>query len=114
MTTFCGDCEYLNRHDEYNEWLSGDTKFKCNLISEYKITRVFIMDNKYVNYANMSWYKMIICTLLTALFIYVVCSIIDYIRKKIFELIKIHKLSEKVVEIIKNVYIKSGKIINKI
>lgn len=36
MTTFCGDCDYLNRHDEYKDWFSGETKFKCKLTNEYK------------------------------------------------------------------------------
>lgn len=33
---FCCDCEELNRKDEYKEWFSSETKYKCKTCWEYK------------------------------------------------------------------------------
>ena len=33
---YCCDCEYLDRKDEYTNWFSGDTKYKCKKCWEYK------------------------------------------------------------------------------
>lgn len=32
----CCDCEYLNRNDEYKDWFSGKTKYKCKECWQYK------------------------------------------------------------------------------
>lgn len=33
---YCCDCEHLNRKDEYKDWFSGDTKYRCKACWQYK------------------------------------------------------------------------------
>lgn len=83
----------------------ASTSFGVYLISEQPFIRQIFISNKFVEYANMPWYLMIASIILTAIVIYIICSIIDYIRKYLFNLLHIRKLSEKIKDIIKKVLI---------
>lgn len=84
----------------------ASVSFGVYLISEQKFIRsLLFMTDKFSKYANMPWYLMIGSTIFTAVIIYLICSVIDYIRKWLFNLLHIRKLSEKIKDIIKKVLI---------
>ena len=59
-----------------------------------------VMKNRFVAFAEYNPFVMIILILVTAVGIFVLCSLIDYIRIKIFNLLKIKELSAKIEGII--------------
>ncbi len=82
----------------------ASVSFGVYLISEHNIIRTLFITNKFKEYANMPWYLMIIYTLLTAVVIYIICSLIDYIRKIIFKMLNVKDISSKIKQKIKKLY----------
>ena len=99
--------------------LNIKSKF-INKLSSATLGVYFIHDNKYVREKIYKWigidqpvissYKYVLYALLTALLIYITCSIIELIRQLIFKVISKLKISRKIREsyynYIKNIYIK--------
>lgn len=56
----------------------------------YKMTNLFSL------YSSFPIFKLIFSVLLTAMFIYISCSIIDFIRNKLFQLLRIRSLTKKI------------------
>lgn len=52
------------------------------------------LDNRFVNYASVNPKWFVAYVIFTAVIIYLVCSVIDYVRKYIFVLFKIKQISE--------------------
>lgn len=76
--------------------------FSVYLISENVYVRNAFITNKFIKFTYVPWYLMLIYVLLSSLSIYIVCSLIDYLRKLLFSLLHIRSLSEKTVNFIKN------------
>lgn len=76
------------------------SSFGVYLISEQPFMRKIFITNKFIEFANMPWYLMIISIILTAVVIYLICSIIEYIRKGLFNILHIKELSIKIKKLI--------------
>ena len=77
------------------------TSFSVYLISEQHLIRELFISNKFGKYANMPWYLMIGSIILTAIIIYLICFIIESIRKRLFRILHIKELSVRIKDLIK-------------
>lgn len=78
----------------------ASVSFGVYLISEYPaFVNCFIKD-KFINFASMPWYKMIVYVLGIALLVYIICTLIDYCRKYLFKLLHIRQLSNRISDFI--------------
>lgn len=79
--------------------------FSVYLISEQHLIRELFISNKFGEYANMPWYLMIGSIILTAIIIYLICFIIESIRKRLFRILHIKELSVRIKDLIKKIII---------
>lgn len=56
------------------------------------------MKNRFVSYTELNPFLMVLAVLGTAVGIFALCSLIDYLRIKLFKLLKIKELSVKIEE----------------
>ncbi len=72
--------------------------FGVYLIHTQKLIWNNLIANRFVSFAEFSTPRLILAVFATAICIFVLCLIIDYIRAQIFKLLKIQKLSAKIDE----------------
>lgn len=72
MTEFCGDCEYLDRKNEYSDWFSGDRKYRCTIKNEYKKVSEEAC-NSIKNYKTSGSYQNSGCYITT-----LICNVLGY------------------------------------
>lgn len=76
--------------------------FGVYLISEHPLVRAKFITDRFIPYTNLPWYLMLLYCLLTSIVIYSICSVLDYIRKKVFSAMHIPPLCEKLAQRLKS------------
>ena len=72
------------------------SSFSVYLIHEHPLIRKFLIKNNFIKLLKYSPINMLLLLVLSALIIYLICIIIDFIREYIFNKLKISKLSLKI------------------
>lgn len=70
--------------------------FGVYLIHVHPLIWEYIMDKRFINFAIMPVWKMLLGVIISALVIFISCICIDAIRSKLFEMLKIRKRVERV------------------
>ncbi len=78
--------------------------FAVYIIHEQPIIRANLIEDRFIFLTDQHWTVMILGVLLSAAAIYTVCSAIEFVRLKLFGLLRINKLSEKLGNVLDRVF----------
>lgn len=70
--------------------------FSVYLIHVHKYIWKYVMKDRFVQYAEFGVFKMVVYVLLSALAIYLICSLIDFVRDRLFKLFRVRELLVKI------------------
>lgn len=76
----------------------ASASFAVYLISEHPWIRSQFITDRFIYFVHMPWYLMVASVLLAASFIYIICTVIDLVRKKLFEWLHISTMCDKVIQ----------------
>ena len=74
--------------------------FGVYIIHDFPLIRNYVMKEAFVKVAHMNPIMMVLVILGFAVIIFVICALIDWIRLKIFNVLKVKALSEKITSLI--------------
>ncbi|MGM9941047.1 MAG: acyltransferase family protein [Bulleidia sp.] len=87
--------------------------FSVYLIHNHPLVATVVMNRMFASYAELPVVEMVVKVLLTALFIYSVCSVIDWFRLYVFRTIGIRERMDKIEGKLKSKLIQRSQIIHK-
>ena len=74
------------------------TSFGVYLVHEHLFIRKYFMTDKFAGLLNYNVFLMILLILVFVIAIYLICTIIEYLRQLLFSLCRIHRLTAKIDE----------------
>ncbi len=99
---FFSKCTFNNELLSKSIKILAPVSFSVYLIQTQNLVWEYIMRERFVSYCQYSAIKMAVYILITAFSSYILCSLIDLVRVKIFKFLNINRFSELVVQILKS------------
>lgn len=86
--------------DKMKKWIAffAPLSFGVYLIHEEPVVRNLLIKDKFIGYLSLSPIELVIAIIVTGIGIWFVCSLVDYVRIRIFSFLKIQQFSNWIVD----------------